>query len=144
MPGTLCCAMCGTVPVYAQLCRPSAIPDDVWHGQLCSSQTGCIWWSEVERDMAEGRSCTRPHADPALFTARQAFATDKVPVSEASLGRILAILASLPTPERDDTAAVSAAADEATRLVGAAMKWCRQCAPSARPVRLDWGGADWL
>ena len=59
----------------------------------------------------------------------QAFSTDEVPVDDVSLGRVTTVLSSFPTPPAGDPAAVSAAADGATRLVGASMKWCRQCVP---------------
>lgn len=82
----------------------------------------------------------RPHCllSPAFITSApvltsQAYATDKVAVSEASLSRVYAILASLPTPDSDDTVAVSAAADGAMRLVGATMRWCRQCVATSVP-----------
>ena len=61
--------------------------------------------------------------------ALQAFSTDEVPVDDVSLGRVVTVLSSFPTPPAGDPAAVSAAADGTTRLVGASMKWCRQCVP---------------
>ena len=57
----------------------------------------------------------------------QAYNTDQVPVDDASLARVHAILSSFPTPPTGDPVAVSAASDGATRVIGSAMKWCRQC-----------------
>ena len=69
------------------------------------------------------------------ISSAQAYSADKVPVDDASLGRVHAILSSFLTPPAADSAAVLAAADGATRLVGAAMKWCRQCALTPSSVR---------